>query len=1505
MKWVYKSIRAVLVLTIIMAAVVPAALYVALSMPSVQRAVKTRSEKELTKALGMRVTIDDISFAPFNRLTLRRVAITDSEGDTAISVSRLGAGISLSRLFFTRETVLTYAEVIGLKADIRCDSAGAPLNIQPLIEALSPKRDKKEKRGFALRVNTVVVRKSSISFNVGGQPEDTLKFNPHHIAISNLRADLQIPAISDGLTELKLLRFAFEEQSGFELTNMRGSIRIKDKALKLKGFDIQLPRSDIRIDSLVLSESSKSLVMDEDSYFNPADLRAFYPALDRVDYRFGLEINVHGDSQNLNITNIDITGEESVNLWIRGEGSVSNLTDRERLAFDFPRIGFGCGGEDVATIVSEMSSVPDVALTVLGNLGDIDFLGEMEGDARRGHFSATAITAAGAITASLGYVPEQSGRGFSLSVNLDEMAGDVLFEGTGAPLSQIGMFSAAASVEGVRSKGINVMEGELIISSLEYKGVDYSDIALSGKMNNNHFESSVISNNPGLIAEIEAQAELSPGPKSLQARFSVAEFSSGLMPNPGRLEGAVLKGNGELGAEWADLDDLCGTANLTNLRLEKPEEEPVEFGDVKIKAEKDSVKRFISLTSRLADIEVSGDFKIASTKKSIQSIAGRLLPAVFPKRPERTSDFASEDSLTIVARLKSSAAVERIFPMPVKVIYPVEIYGNYIGASRELNLSVDAPYLQQGNRLLENTLITALFTEDSLRGARGDLFLSTLYPTKKGDMTMSIHSGAAHDCVDTQMDWKVMRDRDFSGSLSVTTFFERDSARHDLISRFHINPSTLVFNDTAWSVSPAKIEVLPGEVIVDNFRVGRNNEYLTASGRASGSAEDSVIVSLRNVNLDYVFETLDIPTAMFGGLASGDIHASALFSQEPVLYTDSLSVKRMSYNHSLIGDALIKSRWDVPSKAVEILADISQPNGGVSYVDGRIMPLSDSLDFVFDADRLEVGFMRPFMEAFTSSVSGYASGRARLWGSFKYIDMVGDIYAQDVKIKLDFTNTSYLATDTVRLTPGHIALDNITIRDEAGHTGRLNGWISHEFFKQPRFRFAITDAKSMLVYNVRENNEHPWSGRIYGNGGATITGEPGKVDINVNMSTAPNSTFNFVLTDAENASDYNFIVFRDREQHIKDSIAAATNPPAIVQDLKKRIAGESEEGSPSVYTMNFAVGVNPNTQVTLVMDPVGGDRIRAFGNGNIRMSYDSGSEDLKIFGTYTLERGSYNFTLQDIIIKDFTIRDGSSISFHGDPYAAQLDIQAVYSVNANLSDLDESFLEDRELNRTNVPVHALLNVTGDMRQPDISFDLEFPTLSQDTYRKVRSIVSTEDMMNRQIIYLLALSRFYTPDYMNATKGNEFVSVASSTISSQLGSILGQLSDTWSVAPQFRSDRGDFSDVEVDLALRSNLLNNRLLLNGNFGYRDKALNSNAFIGDFDIEYLLNRSGNVRLKAYNRYNDRNFYVKSATTTQGVGIVFKRDFDNFFSFWRKLRRDHKAKREATDSTETVKRQ
>ena len=109
-------------------------------------------------------------------------------------------------------------------------------------------------------------------------------------------------------------------------------------------------------------------------------------------------------------------------------------------------------------------------------------------------------------------------------------------------------------------------------------------------------------------------------------------------------------------------------------------------------------------------------------------------------------------------------------------------------------------------------------------------------------------------------------------------------------------------------------------------------------------------------------------------------------------------------------------------------------------------------------------------------------------------------------------------------------------------------------------------------------------------------------------------------------------------------------------------------------------------------------------------------------------------------------------------------------------------------------------------------------------------------------------------------------------------------------------------MEVDLALSSSLLNNRLLLNGNFGYRDRTTSSTTFVGDFDIEYLLNRPGTIRLKAYNHYNDQNYYLKSALTTQGIGVIFKYDFDYWFSFLRKKEKSDSIKSNKSVENDTI---
>ena len=72
-----------------------------------------------------------------------------------------------------------------------------------------------------------------------------------------------------------------------------------------------------------------------------------------------------------------------------------------------------------------------------------------------------------------------------------------------------------------------------------------------------------------------------------------------------------------------------------------------------------------------------------------------------------------------------------------------------------------------------------------------------------------------------------------------------------------------------------------------------------------------------------------------------------------------------------------------------------------------------------------------------------------------------------------------------------------------------------------------------------------------------------------------------------------------------------------------------------------------------------------------------------------------------------------------------------------------------------------------------------------------------------------------------------------------------------------------------------------------GYHDNPFLAGKYIGEFDLEYKLNKSGTLRLKGYSHYNSMYQYVRQSLTTQGLGFMFQRRFDSLsdlFARWRR---------------------
>ena len=282
------------------------------------------------------------------------------------------------------------------------------------------------------------------------------------------------------------------------------------------------------------------------------------------------------------------------------------------------------------------------------------------------------------------------------------------------------------------------------------------------------------------------------------------------------------------------------------------------------------------------------------------------------------------------------------------------------------------------------------------------------------------------------------------------------------------------------------------------------------------------------------------------------------------------------------------------------------------------------------------------------------------------------------------------------------------------------------------------------------------------------------------------------------------------------------------------------------------------------------------GEGAIQIIVPS-SGAAEVYGTASVHEGEYVFTLQQLARKRFVLREGGSIAFRGNPMKATLHgLQAVYSLTANIADLDETL--SKGLGQTNTPVNCILGLSGEISKPEIKFNLELPRADAEVERRVKALLNTEDAITKQMLYLIALGKFSTndADKRSTTTTNDWTAVASSAISEQLSSMLNGITEAFRLGTSIKTKSTAFDDTDIELNFSGSLLDNRLTINGNIGYHDNPYLTNQYLGEFDIEYKLNKAGSLRLKGYNHYNAMYQYLRQSLLTQGLGILYRQRFD-----------------------------
>lgn len=1460
-------------------------LYIVVSVPAVQDYIRKNAENELTRFFGGKVEISEIGIYPFNELRLHGVTFYTPGGEKCISAGRIGAGISLWELISTGTVEINYAEIISLDAHVEQASENSPLNIDYIIQAFKPKEKRKDKSRFRVIIRNVVIRKSRLSFDRLYVPSDRgngrIDFN--HLTISNLRADVSAPLISDDEVRVDVRRLAFDEASGLTVTSLAFKTEITPKFISLSGFRLRLDNTELTLSDRILRfdgyenlvsalKSGRQDILLDVYPFVPSELSCFYPPLAAYDSPCRLQIDAAGKPEDFSINTFKFEDfRTGLNVSLRG--TVRNVTAPKRLAGSIEGLSVNAPAHSVSQLMSLFSGITAETAGTLESLGDISL--ELAGNVDLGQETADV---SGKVETGVGdllmYAEGRLKTGGHAEV-------DYRLKTAGLNVGHVLANSLLGEVA-LESEG-NIVLAEKDISGyvkaaipyIEWKGRRFDAISLDAEKEGQKFSIALRSEDNMADLQADIRGDLASSGSALALKAGINRFVPAAFGLQGFGNDEWLKVDINSEVEGRNIDGATGYVDITGFQL-LGSRRTLDLNRLYVVSSASGESRYYTLDSDILKGNISGEFEFSSLISFARSLLAEALPDFIQAGPQEKGMLRQDGSMsanwqfTVLPDKKFFAALKS----PVSPGVPVTIEGNADVHKKELSLDISAPYIVQGhNKLIKDTELHLSLGERS--GAV--LSVNADYPLKNDRARIALQTAALHDSVSIDLGWKGIRVPDNVGKVSFDGLIGRNLLTRDFRADISVNASSFSLGGEEWSISPAEILYNEKVLSVDNLIIGNGEQNIKINGMASADPSEVLRVDLTDVDLNYIFDLLNIDHVDFGGIASGSAKVSRLFTKTPEALTDGLSVRNLAYNGYVLGDAELESHWDTRREMVAINADIKGPGSSSASVRGGVFVTRDSLSFDFGADRLDIRFLQPFMSGFTSSVSGHASGNVKLFGTFSDIDLTGAVHADDITMRVDQTNVYYSGSDSLFFYPGLISIPSMSLKDMYGNKGVLKGEVRHRFLKDPSFSFTVSDIHNLLAYDTDSRLNPRWYGRVFADGYASIRGVPGLVEVGLNVSTSPGSEFTFVLDETEEASEYTFLSFSDsrKENEVRETVVES------FEDNFYKKNEETENNLSDRFLLNVLLDVTPAASMNIIMDPKAGDKITANGTGAFQMKYDTTTDDLNIYGKYTLADGWYNFSLQDLILKNFKIESGSSISFNGDPLLGILDITAAYRVNSNLKDLDSSFENDPDLKRTVVPVDALLKVKGDIHAPEIQFDLNLPTVTAEVERKVRSIISTEDMLNRQVIYLLALNRFYTPEYMGAEQGGELASVASSTISSQIQNIIGSLTDKFTLAPSFKSEKSDLSDMEVDVALSSSFFDNRLLLNGNLGYRDKSSSQTTFIGDFDLEYLLSRDGRLRLKAYNHFNDASYYLKSALTTQGLGIVYRKDFDDPFKF------------------------
>jgi hypothetical protein len=1456
----------------------PGILYPLLQFSAVQTYLVNRISRHISKEINSTISLGKIEYRFFNKLAINNVLIKDQHNDTLLYTREIIAGI---RRFDLKQKTFRFGRVMLVKPVVAfiTDSTGI-MNLSWYLNMLRNPRDTTKKTPAHFSVEEIDINDARFSLlnHSGTQGKSLIDFN--NLNLTAINAIIEDLKIYNDTTSFTVYNLGFRESCGFTVQRMSTSVMLSKQFIMLNTFFLTSDSSILNISRFALrtdtSGSFRNFATDvkldvalDKSLVSSSDLQYFMPIAEVINESVWLSGRVLGTISELRGRNINLSYRNYT--YLDCDFDFSGLPSIENT---FIYVG-------VNTLRTNASDIEKFKIKGKGpiaipraayKLGNISFDGSFTGFTTDFVTYGEIRTSQGNLRTDISLRPEKSkkykikGLLTGSEINLGELTDNT---------DLLGNISFNTSVDGY-AYSLNKFSANLTgkIDSIEFKRYKYRDIALNGIFTEKTWDGSINISDKNIKMDLLGMFDFSNKLPEFDFTLNLAKANlyklnlnkSDTSSSASMLLTANFKGN--------TIDNIDGEIKLLNSNFVKYSNN-LELYDFSIKTYKENSLPVLSLHTDFVDAEIKGYYNFASLGKLIKSTFSNLMPSGI-QVPLQHNDI-KKNNFSFDINFKNTDDINSFFRTGMLLSDKCFIRG-VVSQDSIIRIEGRARSLNIRNNIFKDLALDINVAGSDLTVDLKSSSLALLKQSELKDFSLDLRTKP--DNFIFSIDWdnkdKILNRGNFAARGTV---INNPGKPGSSILTISIDSTNIYTRNNLWKISNSAIIVDSSSISINKFYIKNNDHYYLVDGSVSENPSDTLNLEFMGIDispLNYLGNqnTNNDPDKLnygFKGFLNGKILLTNVYKN--LLLESNIKVKEFSLLGSEFGTMSVTSELDIVKKVINIKA--SNNLGGVKMIDinGYYDPSLKKANLSAQANKLTVGFLNPLLRVFASGITGTASGKVYFSIDQNHRILTGAVMAENASLKINYLQTRYRMNDSVRFDRQGIKFNNIRINDEKGNLATLSGRVNHKNFKD--FAADITiNANECLVLNTKPKDNDLFYGTAYGSGVTTIKSGNNILSFDISAKTGKNTKFYMPLNTGLSVSAYSFVTF--------------VNSRTIKKDENETDDGRIK--SPPAQTgfdLNFDLEVTPEAEAQMIFDSKVGDVMKGHGSGNLNITYNPKGE-FKITGDYIVEDGDYLFTLGNILNKSFSVENGGKIMFNDDINNAEIDMKAIYKLKASLFPIlqDENY-KDR------VPVECQLNLSGNLWNPVVGFNIYLPTADEKTRTYVRNAISTEEELSRQFLYLLVMNSFYADPSSgvaaNSTSPSGTSAMAVTTfemLSNQLSNWLSQISNDFDIGVVYRPGSGnkDINPQEVQVALSTQILNDKVVINGNFDVPltgSSADNTNQITGDFDAEIKL--TNKLNFKVFNRYNNP-YTGKGVDYTQGIGIFFKQDFDRFSDLFRK---------------------